>query len=56
MISYCHVGLGRGSFQYLALQKAGHAKTKVYVGSWSEWGNTPSLPLGTMAAAPVGGE
>lgn len=56
VISYCHVGLGRGSFQYLALQKAGHAKTKVYVGSWSEWGNTPSLPLGTIAAAPVGGE
>lgn len=46
VISYCHVGLGRGTFQYLALQKAGHQKAKVYVGSWHEWGNTPTLPLG----------
>lgn len=45
VISYCHVGLGRGSFQYLALKSAGHAKTKVYVGSWDEWGNDASLPL-----------
>lgn len=46
VITYCHVGLGRGSFQYLALLKAGHANSKVYVGGWSEWGNTPELPLG----------
>jgi thiosulfate/3-mercaptopyruvate sulfurtransferase len=45
VITYCHVGLGRGSFQYLALRKAGHKNTKVYVGSWDEWGNDPSLPL-----------
>jgi len=45
VISYCHVGLGRGSFQYLALRAAGHQKAKVYVGSWDEWGNDPSLPL-----------
>jgi thiosulfate/3-mercaptopyruvate sulfurtransferase len=45
VISYCHVGLGRGSFQYLALRNAGHGKAKVYVGSWDEWGNEPSLPL-----------
>ncbi len=48
VISYCHVGLGRGSFQYLALLKAGHPDTKVYVGGWNEWGNTPELPLGTQ--------
>lgn len=45
VISYCHVGLGRGSFQYLALRRAGHKNAKVYVGSWDEWGNDPSLPL-----------
>jgi thiosulfate/3-mercaptopyruvate sulfurtransferase len=45
IISYCHVGLGRGSFQYLALKRAGHEKVKVYIGSWDEWGNDPSLPL-----------
>jgi thiosulfate/3-mercaptopyruvate sulfurtransferase len=45
VISYCHVGLGRGSFQYLAFKSAGHDNVKVYVGSWDEWGNDPSLPL-----------
>jgi len=45
VISYCHVGLGRGSFQYLALRRAGHQKVKLYVGSWDEWGNDASLPL-----------
>ncbi len=48
VITYCHVGLGRGSFQYLALLKAGHANAKLYVGGWSEWGNTAELPLGTQ--------
>ncbi len=46
VISYCHVGLGRGSFQYLALKKAGHKNVKLYIGSWAEWGGTESLPLG----------
>lgn len=49
VISYCHVGLGRGSFQYLALKKAGHQNVKLYVGSWDEWGMDPSLPLGKQA-------
>ncbi len=45
IISYCHVGLGRGSFQYLALRNAGVKNVKVYVGSWGQWGEDPSLPL-----------
>jgi thiosulfate/3-mercaptopyruvate sulfurtransferase len=48
VITYCHVGLGRGSFQYLALLKAGHADSKLYIGGWNEWGNTPELALGTQ--------
>jgi thiosulfate/3-mercaptopyruvate sulfurtransferase len=48
VISYCHVGLGRGSFQYLALRRAGHEKAKLYVGSWDEWGNDPSLPVASQ--------
>jgi thiosulfate/3-mercaptopyruvate sulfurtransferase len=51
IVTYCHVGLGRGSFQYLALKKAAHAKVKLYIGSWQEWGNDPKLPLGKSAAA-----
>ncbi len=34
--------------EYLALLKAGHANSKLYVGGWNEWGNTPELPLGTQ--------
>ncbi len=45
VISYCHVGLGRGSFQYLALKHAGVQNVKLYVGSWGQWGEDPSLPL-----------
>jgi thiosulfate/3-mercaptopyruvate sulfurtransferase len=48
VVSYCHVGLGRGSFQYLALKQAGHKNVKLYVGSWHEWGNDASLPLATQ--------
>lgn len=48
VIVYCHVGLGRASFQYLGLLKAGHANTRLYVGGWNEWGNTPELPLGSQ--------
>jgi thiosulfate/3-mercaptopyruvate sulfurtransferase len=48
VITYCHVGLGRGSFQYLALLKAGHANARLYIGGWNEWGNTPELPLGSQ--------
>ncbi len=45
IITYCHTGLGRGSFEYLALRRAGHDNTRVYIGSWDEWGNDPSLPV-----------
>jgi thiosulfate/3-mercaptopyruvate sulfurtransferase len=47
VITYCHVGLGRGSFQYLALQLAGHENAKLYVGSWSEYGNSDA-PVATQ--------
>ena len=40
VITYCHVGLGRGSFQYMGLKAAGHENVKLYMGGWSEWGNS----------------
>ncbi|WP_456383189.1 sulfurtransferase [Persephonella sp.] len=45
VITYCHVGLGRGSFVFAALKIAGFKNVKVYVGSWDEWGNDPNLPI-----------
>ena len=45
LITYCHVGLGRGSFIYAAAKKVGLKNVKVYIGSWDEWGNDPKLPL-----------
>ncbi|NPA13348.1 MAG: sulfurtransferase [Aquificae bacterium] len=49
IITYCHVGLGRGSFVFAALKILGFKKVKVYVGSWDEWGNDPNLPIETKA-------
>lgn len=46
VITYCHVGLGRGSFQYMGLKEAGHDNVKLYIGGWSEWGNS-DLPIET---------
>jgi thiosulfate/3-mercaptopyruvate sulfurtransferase len=40
VITYCHVGLGRGSFQYYGMKAAGHSNVRLYVGSFSEWGNS----------------
>ncbi len=45
LITYCHVGTGRGSFIFAAAKYIGIPKAKVYIGSWDEWGNTPSLPI-----------
>ncbi len=45
LITYCHVGTGRGSFIFAAAKYIGIPKAKVYIGSWDEWGNDPSLPV-----------
>ncbi len=45
LITYCHVGTGRGSFIFAAAKYVGVPKAKVYIGSWDEWGNDPSLPI-----------
>ncbi len=49
VISYCAVGLGRGSFQYLALQKAGHENVKVVHRLLGRVGQRP-LPPGRRPA------
>lgn len=44
IITYCNSG-NRASVSYLALRSLGY-DVAVYDGSWLEWGNDPSLPIG----------
>jgi len=45
IVAYCHMGTGRGSDLYVALELLGYKNIKVYTGSWDEWGNSKSLPV-----------
>ena len=35
----------RSSHTYIALRALGYPRVRAYAGSWSEWGNDPSLPI-----------
>jgi thiosulfate/3-mercaptopyruvate sulfurtransferase len=44
VITYCQVGM-RASHDLFTLALIGHAKARVYYGSWDEWGNRDDLPI-----------
>ena len=45
IITYCHVGAGRGSYLYTVLKQLGYDNVKVYTGSYDEWGNDFNMPI-----------
>ena len=44
IVTYCQ-GAYRAANTFLALKKLGFKNVKVYLGSWSEWGNRLELPV-----------
>jgi thiosulfate/3-mercaptopyruvate sulfurtransferase len=44
IITYCQGGY-RAANTYLILKKLGYSNVKLYLGSWGEWGNMPTLPI-----------
>lgn len=44
IITYCQGGY-RAANTYLILKHLGYPNVKMYLGSWGEWGNNPTLPV-----------
>ncbi len=44
VITYCQGGY-RAANTYLALKQLGYLNVRMYLGSWGEWGNNPTLPV-----------
>lgn len=44
IITHCHTHR-RSGFTYLVARALGYPRIKAYAGSWSEWGNHPTLPI-----------
>lgn len=44
IVVYCQTH-HRSAHLYVVLQSLGYQRVRAYAGSWSEWGNTPDLPI-----------
>jgi thiosulfate/3-mercaptopyruvate sulfurtransferase len=44
VITYCQGGY-RAANSFVALKMLGYKNVRMYLGSWSEWGNRPSMPV-----------
>jgi thiosulfate/3-mercaptopyruvate sulfurtransferase len=44
VITYCQGGY-RAANTYLVLKQLGYPNVRMYLGSWGEWGNNPTLPV-----------
>lgn len=44
IITYCHTH-HRSAHTYVTLKSLGYDRVRGYPGSWSEWGNSPDLPI-----------
>jgi len=44
VITYCQGGY-RAANTYLVLKQLGYLNVRMYLGSWGEWGNNPTLPV-----------
>ncbi len=54
IISYCTIGARAATAWFVLTHLLGHDRTRVYDGSWAEWGRTPTVPVDTDAAQPSG--
>ena len=44
IITYCHTH-HRSAHTYITLKSLGYERVRGYPGSWSEWGNSPEVPI-----------